>query len=51
MDMNQNREHGGDAYLTTGAAARRLRLRLRLTTLPPMLGPSHDILARFGLGP
>ncbi len=32
MDMNQNREHGGGAYLTTSAAAR--RLHLSTMTLP-----------------
>jgi len=35
MAMDQNREHGGDAYLTTGAAAR--RLPLSTMTLPRAL--------------
>ncbi len=53
MDMDQDREHGGDAYLTTGMAARRphlstmtlLRALRRGEIAPTVRTPDGD--ARF----
>ncbi len=51
----ENRDHvivfSGPRYGIFHVAEFAVLAGLRLTTLPPMLGTSHDILARFGLGP